>query len=210
MRRRRKSRKLKLCKFSPLCRYEFARSFVAISAIYDQSAKNGKICRLFEGAIMIKLSQAAKDRVLAINWLSRVGNLYCDQKINFVQSAKVASKYLSGLEWENTTLKASNAITSFLNKKYIDLYQMWNSLAKEAKIFIDKEVIIKINSQEGLDHTLVVQCIGWDTMHYLIEDAYKSELRELLFFEQLISIYENGHLPCGWEGEWPKGRLIVY
>lgn len=38
-----------------------------------------------------------------------------------------------------------------------------------------------------------------------------SDLVELGFFNTvIIPCYLNGHFPCGWEGEFPAGRLIVY
>jgi hypothetical protein len=30
------------------------------------------------------------------------------------------------------------------------------------------------------------------------------------FFELLFDIYKSGGYPCGWEGYYPRGRLIVY
>ena len=30
------------------------------------------------------------------------------------------------------------------------------------------------------------------------------------FFEKLLAIYRSGGWPCGWDGDYPKGRLAVY
>jgi hypothetical protein len=30
------------------------------------------------------------------------------------------------------------------------------------------------------------------------------------FFERLLNIYQSGAWPCGWEGRYPEGKLIVY
>jgi hypothetical protein len=30
------------------------------------------------------------------------------------------------------------------------------------------------------------------------------------FFLELLTIYQAGHFPCGWQGEWPKGKLLLY
>jgi hypothetical protein len=30
------------------------------------------------------------------------------------------------------------------------------------------------------------------------------------FFEKLLKVYRDGGWPCGWEGAYPDGRLIVY
>ena len=30
------------------------------------------------------------------------------------------------------------------------------------------------------------------------------------FYEQIFSAYKSGGWPCGWDGDWPNGRLVVY
>jgi len=30
------------------------------------------------------------------------------------------------------------------------------------------------------------------------------------FFERLLNIYQSGGWPCGWEGQYPEGTLVVY
>jgi len=48
----------------------------------------------------------------------------------------------------------------------------------------------------------------------LMEMTYRRRFQKApVFFETLLSVYESGHLPCGWDGEldcWPQGRLLVY
>lgn len=61
----------------------------------------------------------------------------------------------------------------------------------------------------GFDNMLLHQCIEWDVIHYLIEGFYSEKLKVPLFFNKLISIYESGHILCGWMGHWPKGQLVI-
>ncbi|PFI73957.1 hypothetical protein COK13_29330 [Bacillus cereus] len=30
------------------------------------------------------------------------------------------------------------------------------------------------------------------------------------FYERIFEVYKLGVWPCGWEGEYPEGRIIVY
>jgi hypothetical protein len=159
----------------------------------------------------MKLSNNAKERILSIHWLDNAGSIFQIPGVVSAKSVAEASECLSGLEWENTTLEASNSISKYLDINYSKEFQLWNDLAIEAKNFFEKEEISKrINFIQGFDSTILLQCIRWDVGHYLIEDAYKLKLKGRLFFENLITIYEKGHIPCGWMGEWPKGNLIVY
>ena len=34
-------------------------------------------------------------------------------------------------------------------------------------------------------------------------------LKKESFFSALMLIYQNGHFPCSWDGEYPDGKAIV-
>jgi hypothetical protein len=121
-----------------------------------------------------------------------------------------AETFLGGPEWENVTLEGANKILSYLSVKHTVIFQDWNKLIKESKDFFEKELLAIIPHLNGFDNTLLHQCLEWDIIHYLVEDSYKENLKEPFFFEELISIYESGHIPCGWTGKWPNGQMIVY
>ena len=36
-------------------------------------------------------------------------------------------------------------------------------------------------------------------------DFYKAD-----FFIALLEIYLSGHLPCGWNGSYPEGKIMIY
>ena len=56
----------------------------------------------------------------------------------------------------------------------------------------------------------VVHSTRWDVLSALMENAYLESGHRCFFFLELLSVYEAGHFPCGWLGEWPEGKLIVY
>lgn len=39
---------------------------------------------------------------------------------------------------------------------------------------------------------------------------YYSEYYSCDFYNKMLKIYLAGHLPCGWIGEYPDGKFIVY
>lgn len=49
-----------------------------------------------------------------------------------------------------------------------------------------------------------------DLMHMVIEFRLIDQGMPPVFFTQLLAPYEAGRYPCGWEGAFPHGRLIVF
>lgn len=158
----------------------------------------------------MKISKLATERLLNINWLSGVGNKISVSDVILAMSLNEAENYLSDPEWENVTLEESNEISGYLATKHTTIFQGWNDVAKEAKLFFTNDIKPKIPHLNSFDNTLLHQCIEWDVIHYLIEDFYSEKLKAPLFFNKLVSIYESGHIPCGLVGSWPKGQLVVY
>jgi hypothetical protein len=44
----------------------------------------------------------------------------------------------------------------------------------------------------------------------MMENAYMTSKHGSYFFLELLTVYEAGHFPCGWRGEWPSGSLVLY
>lgn len=158
----------------------------------------------------MKISQSAVDRLLKINWFLYVGKNIDIPNVALATSANEAGYYLAEPEWENVTLEAANDMSGYLATNKTAIFQEWNDVAKEAKIIFEKKIKPNILHLSNFDNTLLNQCLEWDVIHYLIEDFYRKQLKNDLFFNRLISIYELGHMPCGWVGDWPNGKLIVY
>ncbi|KHT10605.1 hypothetical protein [Pectobacterium carotovorum] len=158
----------------------------------------------------MNLDNHALNKLLGIKWFSRVGEPLLISNITVANSLNEAGVYLSSPDWENVTLEESNEISGYLAVKHTTIFQEWNQLAKDAKVFGKDELLKKIPHLDGFDNVLLLQCIEWDVIHYLIEDAYKDKIKKPLFFDSLIHIYESGHMPCGWDGVWPNGKLVVY
>lgn len=158
----------------------------------------------------MNINRDACDRLNKIKWFSSIGERYAMPNVKLAASSDAANEYLSSSEWENVTLEESNNISGYLSAKHSIIFQEWNKLAKEAKEFLKYELIKSIPQLNCFDNKLLLQCLEWDVVHYLIEDTYKDKLKKPLFFNSLMIIYESGHIPCGWDGEWPEGNLVIY
>ncbi|MGG7522993.1 hypothetical protein ACQ3G4_16590 [bacterium BS0013] len=157
----------------------------------------------------MKISPLAIERLRKINWFVNFGVAMTLPGVIQAQSLSLFIKGLNSDEWESATLEAGNEITGHLAKKHTSKYQCWNSLVKEAKKVVENDIIPKITFPE-CEKGSMTENLKWDLVNYLLEDAYSSLLQEPFFFDGLINAYEAGHMPCGWSGTWPAGKLIIY
>jgi hypothetical protein len=56
----------------------------------------------------------------------------------------------------------------------------------------------------------LIQGLRWDILGALMENSYLRSGHAAFFFLELLMVYEAGHFPCGWRGNWPQGELLVY
>ena len=163
----------------------------------------------------MKLDNNVLERIKNINWFENCGmqvNTQIDIPIVYVNSWKDAKETYQLPDWENTTLEARNELTSFLHGKFRAQYSSWNQLVRDAKTFIDVEVMPKINiikEKNNLDQ-IFIDCVKWDILNAIMEGTFKNCNLRKTFFLDLLTIYESGNFPCGWNGKWPEGSLLVY
>ena len=51
--------------------------------------------------------------------------------------------------------------------------------------------------------------VDWDILHLCMEAEY-ADVYPPGFFASQAFWYVKGHFPCGWKGEFPKGKLVIY
>lgn len=49
-----------------------------------------------------------------------------------------------------------------------------------------------------------------DWIRFMLVEIIASDKVETDYFRGLLPWYEAGHFPCGWDGEWPEGRLRIF
>lgn len=62
--------------------------------------------------------------------------------------------------------------------------------------------------QHNLPEGFVAQ-VQWDILAIAMEAEY-SDVVEPGLYSQLAKWYLAGRFPCGWQGEFPEGRVIVF
>ena len=89
----------------------------------------------------------------------------------------------------------------------------WNDYARALREALTAQVlpllVEPLRTQCGTSHELAPMAIAWDLQHAGMERVYADE-GVPLFFGHLLRVYEAGCLPCGWEGPWPTGELVVF
>ncbi len=78
---------------------------------------------------------------------------------------------------------------------------IWDIAYEQALETLSKSINYQL--EEGIS---IADAVAYDIAAAAVELATDSPD----FFTNLIEWYRLGHWPCGWEGEYPKGKLIVY
>ena len=160
---------------------------------------------------------AVAEMVREIQWFRKCGDLSShlddiDADIVRVTTWPDALARCMAPEWEDTTLNAQNTLTEHLHLRCSNLYANWNEVIAQIKVSIIAPIvdpaILPIATRFELPQVFL-DCVHWDILHAVAEIAYEG-CRPPAFFRRLLAVYRRGHFPCGWNGEWPDGQLLVF
>jgi hypothetical protein len=107
------------------------------------------------------------------------------------------------------TEEAQGGLTEYLASTCPAQFQSWNSLVIDAKEIFNARVRPFVASF-STEHNLSKQfenCVEWDVIGAVMETSYE-RFKPPVFFRRLLDVYDQGHFPCGWRGQWPSGTLI--
>jgi len=134
-------------------------------------------------------------------------------EIKIVRSWPAATQECQGVAWENIELEAQNQLTMWLHRNSPDRYRVSNDIVVQHKAELIsplvKEKIVHFQLKQRLD-VAIVHSTSWDMLGALMENSYLDTHHPAHFFLELLWVYEAGHFPCGWLGDWPNGKLIVF
>ena len=164
----------------------------------------------------MEINKEIIDKIKKINWFTNCGNnleislLY---EVSYIKNIENLVKHISSIRWENISLEEENKLTVYLFKNHNDKYQdTWNFLVREikSKILPDiKEKVIKMAEENEVNRKEIITQIEWDILGIIMAYSY-SDYMEPVFYKEIFRIYENGNIPCGWKGTYPKGEIIIY
>ena len=149
--------------------------------------------------------------IVTIDWFANAGRSIPDEIGDFVAvKSWMDACEKCGDDWADVVTEARNDFTIHLNRECKAEFQKWNNVITSIKQDLSetwRRMRDKV-TELGLPR-VVADCVEWDTMHAIAEERFR-EWHPPIFFGRLLKVYEVGHFPCGWNGEWPNGRLIVY
>jgi len=123
-----------------------------------------------------------------------------------------AQESCASLKWENVGLDAKGEITELLSRKRCREYEDWNKIAaagrKWAAEFL-KPLVETVATREGFSDEVYV-CMRWDVIGMIHAHAYERFRVPTFYSKTIFGIYAAGHFPCGFDGDWPSGQLVVY
>jgi hypothetical protein len=118
----------------------------------------------------------------------------------------------STIEWDNLQLEGAGKLTEALCVHHRARYQGWNDIVGECKLRLEPLItstVRRLFPHDPAKAKAVWDSTVWDLLHLCMEKEY-SDLIQGGFSGMLAPWYLAGRFPCGWEGTWPAGRLVVY
>jgi hypothetical protein len=155
------------------------------------------------------------ESIRSIEWFASCGDdLQSELPIEIyrVMSWAEAKRLNDDENWHDAMLEAQNILTVHLHSNNRERYRAWNEIATEAKrvcvMPLTKEVWMPFAATRGMSPALE-QSTQWNVLGAIMEHEYRDIPGCPDFFTHLLSLFRAGHLPCGWVGEFPTGKLCV-
>lgn len=145
-----------------------------------------------------------------VDWFRNVG-VKDLELATIVSSWQEAMRHCESLEWENLRLDAANTLGIRVRRVSVERYNAWNEYAAEIRPVIEPLIDDKsrhVVIRNGLPRKFT-NAVRWDIGHLCMECEY-ADIVPPAFFTGLAYWYVAGHFPCGWEGDYPEGRIIVF
>lgn len=159
-------------------------------------------------------TKATLEQLEKANWFSRVGSLdgiNHPDKIVMLKTWQDAVEQCSTVEWENLCLEAQNQYRMRLLERNKDRYLQWNDVVDKLKTtiipFVQRKIETVVN-QHDLPKVFE-DTVQWDILAVCMESEF-ADVYPPGFFASNAYWYMKGHFPCGWEGEFPNGKIIVF
>jgi len=116
-------------------------------------------------------------------------------------------------DWFQLTDWLPNEVFAEVSRKAKSRYQEWNqhvqAIEKRLKPWVDSQVQLVSPNLAPQNLEIFHGRILWELMHATLETEY-GDIISKGFFSVLAGWYLRGHFPCGWKGEYPDGRLVVF
>ncbi len=146
---------------------------------------------------------------------SAVGQEIQDVNVTKADSWRHAAKLALSKLWYNVRLEQRNNLTSRLSKWHSKRYQRWNEITRAVDPLLMPTVDAAL---EGIKPAVKLQPRAWAEFAVSVRvdmggachETEYSDISSQCFCQSLTDWYLRGHFPCGWDGNYQSGRLIVF
>ena len=146
----------------------------------------------------------------AADWFSHVGRKDTTVAI-LLSSWEDAVASCASPDWEDLRHDALNHLGIRVLERSKSEYVKWNDIVREIKKTAIPLVLRKIQPvvcEHHLPKIFEVSVIT-DITRLCIEAEY-AHVCPPGFFAGIAYFYVTGHFPCGWSGQHPEGKLVIY
>ena len=146
------------------------------------------------------------------NWFSNCGKrqMIEDVSLLYVDKNCDIEKLFLSQNYETAIYEAQGDLSSFLFIHHREEFREWNKLVEQVKIkvfpLILPNIVDSITSNNLPD--TILPYVQYNLLMIIMASCY-SQFYKSYFFMGLERIYLSGHLPCGWEGDYPQGSFMV-
>lgn len=161
----------------------------------------------------MKLKKEFVDAILNCQWLYRCGRVdNFEFAVQYLNSKRDVEKNINGIKWENLCIDRRGDFTTYLFKNHkLEYNKNWNDEVREIKEkyipMISEKVSIALTNNGMMSN--ILNDINMNILSIFMLEYY-SEYYSCDFYNKMLEIYLAGHLPCGWAGEYPNGKFVVY
>lgn len=159
---------------------------------------------------MLDRTRATLAQLELAEWFRAVGQQDTEAAI-ILPSWEDAVASCASAEWQNLLLEATNRYREKLASLSPDLFQQWNVITNDVKAVTMPLVARKIAQVVKVQRLPKVfeDTVQWDILGVAMEAEY-ADVYPPGFYGSQAYWYVKGHFPCGWQGDFPAGKLIIY
>jgi hypothetical protein len=111
---------------------------------------------------------------------------------------------LSEIDSQNVALVGANGLQHCLQNAVDDALDKLHEVHPEEEDHFEFIGVIPEERSHEWEFTTAAHC------EHIATELVVAHLTPIHLFRDMWYWYSRGHWPCGWEGEWPEGRLMVF
>jgi hypothetical protein len=154
---------------------------------------------------------ASLSKLRETTWFARCGEPLLNSRYILADNWKKALKLCQAATWRKLRLRLRGDLTAELSRSHRERFREWNNIVRELKPHIERFTLNFVQpfaTSQGLPHGFS-ETVEWDVLNWYMEIEY-SDLVSIVFYRDLMGVYDEGRFPCGWNGEYPIGTFVVF